>query len=89
MKNKGITIIELTIVLSIIALLVAITVPNLLRIRQEANESKIKAELKTIHSGISIYYLEKSTYPKSFNDLKGYLNNLDYFSDKFELNTDL
>lgn len=56
MKRKnGFTLIELMIVVAIIAIIVAIAIPNLLRSRMSANESGAAAGLRTISTGEVAY----------------------------------
>ena len=88
MNNKGLTIIELVIIVLIIGMLSIMAIPSILRARQEAEDTKIKTELRTAYTGISLYYLEKSEYPKTWNDLALYLP-INKYIDKYELNPNL
>lgn len=63
MKNKGFTLIELLIVVSIIAILAAIAVPNFLEAQTRAKISRVKADLKTISSGMELYRCDYNAYP--------------------------
>lgn len=88
MNNKGLTIMELLIIVFIIGLLSAIAIPSIIRARENAENSKIKSELRSAYTGISMYYLEKSEYPKTWDDLALYLP-ISTYKDKYQLNTEL
>jgi len=55
MTKKGFTLIELMIVLAIVAILVAVSVPSLLRSRMAANESAAIGACKTFCAAQEIY----------------------------------
>ncbi len=55
LKTKGFTLIEIMIVVAIIGLLVAIMIPNFLRMRINTNESLIRGELRTFSTANETY----------------------------------
>jgi len=59
-KQKGFSLIELLIVVTIILIIAAIAIPNLLRARIAANEASAVASLRTINTAEITY---ASTYP--------------------------
>jgi prepilin-type N-terminal cleavage/methylation domain-containing protein len=59
-KNKGLSLIELLIVVAIILIIAAIAIPNLLRARIAANESSAAASIRTINTAEVAY---NSAYP--------------------------
>jgi len=59
-KQKGFSLIELLIVVAIILIIAAITIPNLLRARIASNESSAVASIRTINTAMISY---NSSYP--------------------------
>lgn len=78
--NSGFTLIELLIVIAVIAVLVAILVPNFKSMRMEAKESKAKGDLKNLQTAVIIYINRNGVFPSdgvgvtSSDDLKVLLN---------------
>lgn len=61
--HKGFTLIELLIVVAIIAILAAIAVPNFLEAQTRAKVSRVKAEFRTIATGVESYHVDFNAYP--------------------------
>ena len=80
---RGFTFVEMMIVVAIIALLMSITIPNLLKARMTADDASAQAILKTIAAALENYAAVNNVYPTNPNDLIGvtppYLNE-NYFS---------
>ena len=70
MKNqKGFTLVELMIVISILGILAAIAVPKLMGSTEAAKIAKVQTDLRTIGGAIAMYQAEKGTEPANLNDL--------------------
>ena len=63
--GNGFTLIELLIVIAVIAVLVAILVPNFKSMRMEAKESKAKGDLKNLQTAVIIYINRNGKFPAS------------------------
>jgi len=61
--KKGITLIELLIVIAIIAILAAIAVPNFLEAQTRAKVSRVKADQRSLATGLEAYYVDNNNYP--------------------------
>jgi type II secretion system protein G len=62
-KKTGFTLIELLVVISIIAILVAILLPNMMGARERAADSKLKNDLTQMKSALRLYYNDNQSYP--------------------------
>ncbi len=78
--ERGFTLIEMMIVVAIIAILVAILVPNFIRARSQAQTAACEANIKEIATALELYQTDNLKYPSSGEatasntDLKPYLN---------------
>lgn len=61
--EKGFTLIELMVVVVIIGILAAIAVPAFSDASDKAKKSKAKADLRTLESGLALYYAQNNSYP--------------------------
>jgi prepilin-type N-terminal cleavage/methylation domain-containing protein len=69
MMKKGFTLIELLIVVAIIAILAAIAVPNFLEAQTRAKISRVKADLRTIATGVESYLVDHNIYPSNWSNV--------------------
>jgi general secretion pathway protein G len=64
-KQSGFTLIELLVVISIIGVLMGLSIFGLQGARQASRDSKRKADLELLRSGIEIYRSDCSKYPSA------------------------
>ncbi len=76
--ERGFTLIELMIVMSIIGLLAAIAIPSYLRSVNKAKEAVLKEDLHTMRQAIDSYTVDKEKGPQGLDDLvqAGYLKTI-------------
>lgn len=60
---KGFTLIELLIVVAIIAILAAIAVPNFLEAQVRSKVSRVKADQRSLATGLEAYFVDNNDYP--------------------------
>ena len=66
---KGFTLLELLIVVSIIAVLAATLVPNLIGFDTEARLASTKTNLNTLRTRLNLYRAKEGHYPTDINEL--------------------
>ena len=76
--ERGFTLIELIIVMTIIGLLTAIAIPSYLNSVRKAREAVLREDLHTMRNAIDSYTVDKEQAPQSLDDLvqAGYLKSL-------------
>lgn len=67
-KNKGFTLIELIVVISIIGVLASLIINNLNEARSRSRDAKRKQELSGLKTALRLYYNDFQTYPLSLDD---------------------
>ena len=67
--RKGLTLVEVLIVMVVIGILVAIIIPNYKNSIVRAKEGVLKENLFLIRDAINKYYFDKKKYPTSLDDL--------------------
>ena len=68
-RQKGFSLIELLIVVTIILIIAAIAIPNLLRTRMTANEASAVGALRALTSACLTYYTLYGGYPPTLPSL--------------------
>ena len=69
MAKKGFTIIELLIVISVMAILIAIVVPRFRGIQEEGNVSRAKGDVRTLLIAVESYRMHEKSLPGSLSAL--------------------
>jgi general secretion pathway protein G len=67
--KRGFTLIELLIVVAIIAILAAIAVPNFLEAQTRAKIARVKADMRTLATGLETYVVDANRYPTGNGNL--------------------
>ena len=84
-KAKGFTLVELMVVLTIIALLISIVVPDYVGRTKRAEEAVLMQNLATMRDALDKHYADAGRYPASLDELvtKRYLRSIpkDPFTD--------
>lgn len=69
MAKKGFTIIELLIVITVLAILIAMAIPRFTGIREEGNIARAKGELRTLLIAVEGYLIHTKKLPESLSVL--------------------
>jgi prepilin-type N-terminal cleavage/methylation domain-containing protein len=67
--RRGFSLIELLIVISVIAIMTAIAVPNIHKYLMSAHEHAAIEEIGTLHKAITQYYTQYRRYPQTLVEL--------------------
>ena len=68
-KRRGFTLVELMVVLTVIALLLSVVVPDYVGRMQKAEEAVLKENLVIMRDALDKHYADAGTYPASLEDL--------------------
>ena len=63
MNQRGFATLEVILMVMVIGILASIAIPRFGNVTAEANTAKIRADLSTIDTAISVYYMENGSYP--------------------------
>jgi general secretion pathway protein G len=78
MKKNGFTLVELMVVLTVIALLLSIVVPDYVGRTRRAEEAVLHENLTALREALDKHYADAGRYPQSLDDLvaKRYLRSI-------------
>lgn len=65
-KRRGFTLVELLIVVAVIAVLVAMLIPNFVRARAQSQVAASKSNLKNLGTALEQYHVDTGAYPIGF-----------------------
>jgi general secretion pathway protein G len=65
MKKNAFTLLELLVVISILGILVAVILPNLVGVRARARDSALKNDIRQLKTALRMYYNDNQKYPPS------------------------
>ncbi len=71
MKNKGFTLTELLISISIIAILVTVAIASYNSVNKQSRDTRRKSDLEQIRSALEMYRSDKGYYPAPLGDTGG------------------
>jgi general secretion pathway protein G len=76
--QKGFTLIELIVVVTIIGILAGVAIANVKYAQQKAREAALRHDLFEMRKAIDDYYADKQKYPQNLEELKTakYLRNI-------------
>lgn len=69
--RRGFTLVEIMIVISILVILTALAIPNILRSQITAREAMALTNIKRISESCQVYYTRQDSYPAALTDLSG------------------
>ncbi len=68
--NKGFTLIEIMVVVTIIAILSAVIIPNVINYPKRARATAAKLQIQQFKTPLELYYNEKGRYPSTEEGLE-------------------
>jgi len=96
-KEKGFTLIEMLVVVSIIGLMTTMLIVSVSRIRKNSIDTRRKANIENVRGAITLYYSTKNTWPcisdpecatLDWSNLVDRLSTVGYLSDNIKTDED-
>ncbi len=81
MNNKGVTLIELLIVVLILAALSAIAIPRIAQSVQSTNVQVNEKNLHHMNTAVEQYFVREGSYPNSQTEADNAIDTNEYFPD--------
>lgn len=77
-KNKGFTLVELLVVITLMALMLSIVLPQYLSSLDQGKETLLKNNLSSMRVAIDHYYADHGKYPRTLDELvkEKYIRNI-------------
>ena len=75
-EEKGFSMVEMLIVVTMIGILAAVAVPRFSASLELANTAKIQADLATLDAAVVMFEAENGSSPSAITDLAEYVNDL-------------
>ena len=72
-NQRGFTLLEMLIVISIVGVLAAVAVPRFTNAVALANTARIQSDLQVLNAAVVMYQTEKGTNPVKIEDLSNYV----------------
>jgi general secretion pathway protein G len=76
-RNKGFTIVELLVVMAILALIVGLVMPSILKHQDEAKKKAAKIQIGLLESALKYYRYDKGSYPTTEDGLEAIASQLE------------
>jgi general secretion pathway protein G len=70
LNDRGLTLIELMVVILILGILAAIVVPRIMGREEEARRVKAKLDISSMETALKLYKLDNGTYPSTEQGLE-------------------
>lgn len=80
-KSDGFTLVELIVIVLIIFLLIAITLPNFISSKNRSIISSIKSNMRTLQVTVETFGVDYTRYPASYKELKDDATLKNYWKD--------